>query len=339
MHSCLPLSLSHTQVHILYDPHVHVNTPAQSAGRGSTAFHTVLYFKENPTTEDAYILRILESRLVVLVPRFGIEVRAWVGGGGGGGSVFKKGGGGVAFLCLDRPVRHHLPTERPTNESIHGPSHNPPNLNLNVILQGSIDLRALADKGLLQRDPEGHTMTAPGAYPIYLPSCHRPNALVFSMHPPTRLAWSTAHTSTAHKNTDYPPPPPPCPRASHTPTKRNKTPKHHRQRRLSRLRPDPRAHPRGGRRGQPGRGRVRAAGAHGPWAAGAGGGGRGGWGNKEEAVGGWEGGGLMDWGVGMSVELLVVQETEGREGGRSVGRMPKKEETPNLESSDTFSGS
>lgn len=46
----------------------------QSAGRGSTAFHTVLYFKENPATEDAYVLRILESKVVVLVPRFGIEV-------------------------------------------------------------------------------------------------------------------------------------------------------------------------------------------------------------------------------------------------------------------------
>lgn len=53
----------------------HKQITNQSAGRGSTAFHTVLYFKENPTTEDAYVLRILESKLVVLVPRFGIEVR------------------------------------------------------------------------------------------------------------------------------------------------------------------------------------------------------------------------------------------------------------------------
>lgn len=74
---------------------------AQNAGRGSTAFHTVLFFKENPAeAEDAYILRILETRLIVLVPRFGIE--------------------------------------------------------------GSIDLKPLADHGLLNRDADGHRITCPG---------------------------------------------------------------------------------------------------------------------------------------------------------------------------------
>jgi exosome complex exonuclease DIS3/RRP44 len=48
---------------------------AQMAGRGSVAFHTVLYFREMPTTEDAYVLRILRGGLIVLVPRFGIEGR------------------------------------------------------------------------------------------------------------------------------------------------------------------------------------------------------------------------------------------------------------------------
>ena len=84
------MSVSYT-IHTHAHTHVHVNTPAQSAGRGSTAFHTVLYFKENPTTEDAYILRILESRLVVLVPRFGIEVRGWgCGGSGVGGGALRS---------------------------------------------------------------------------------------------------------------------------------------------------------------------------------------------------------------------------------------------------------
>ncbi|EWM28885.1 exosome complex exonuclease, partial [Nannochloropsis gaditana] len=74
---------------------------AQNAGRGSTAFHTVLFFKENPVeAEDAYILRILETRLIVLVPRFGIE--------------------------------------------------------------GTIDLKGLADQGLLNRQADGHRITCPG---------------------------------------------------------------------------------------------------------------------------------------------------------------------------------
>ena len=34
----------------------------------------MLYFRENPTTDEAYVLKILETRLVILVPRFGIEV-------------------------------------------------------------------------------------------------------------------------------------------------------------------------------------------------------------------------------------------------------------------------
>lgn len=61
----------------------------QNAGRGSTAFHTVLFFKENPAeAEDAYILRILETRLIVLVPRFGIEV--WTEAGREGMEMYTR---------------------------------------------------------------------------------------------------------------------------------------------------------------------------------------------------------------------------------------------------------
>ena len=46
---------------------------AQLAGRASVTLHTLLYFKEHPTEEEAYILAIHAHKIDVMVPRFGIE--------------------------------------------------------------------------------------------------------------------------------------------------------------------------------------------------------------------------------------------------------------------------
>ncbi|CAM9113155.1 unnamed protein product [Choristocarpus tenellus] len=46
---------------------------AQLAGRASVALHTELYFEQNPTEENAYVLTVDMSKLTVIVPRFGIE--------------------------------------------------------------------------------------------------------------------------------------------------------------------------------------------------------------------------------------------------------------------------
>ena len=46
---------------------------AQYAQRASVNLHTLLYFKDKPSTEDAYVLSVLEDGIVILVPKFGIE--------------------------------------------------------------------------------------------------------------------------------------------------------------------------------------------------------------------------------------------------------------------------
>ena len=46
---------------------------AQMAGRGSSSFHTVLFFRENPRDEDAYVIRLFKDKMIVLVPTMGIE--------------------------------------------------------------------------------------------------------------------------------------------------------------------------------------------------------------------------------------------------------------------------
>lgn len=35
--------------------------------------HTEMYFANNPTEEDAFVLSVDKSKLTVIVPRFGIE--------------------------------------------------------------------------------------------------------------------------------------------------------------------------------------------------------------------------------------------------------------------------
>ncbi|CAM9803551.1 unnamed protein product [Scytosiphon promiscuus] len=46
---------------------------AQLAGRASVALHTEMYFANNPTEEDAFVMSVDKSKVSVIVPRFGIE--------------------------------------------------------------------------------------------------------------------------------------------------------------------------------------------------------------------------------------------------------------------------
>ncbi|CAM9386877.1 unnamed protein product [Ectocarpus sp. 13 AM-2016] len=46
---------------------------AQLAGRASVGLHTEMYFANNPTEEDAFVLSVDKTKLSVIVPRFGIE--------------------------------------------------------------------------------------------------------------------------------------------------------------------------------------------------------------------------------------------------------------------------
>ena len=46
---------------------------AQHAQRASVSIHTLLFFKNKPATEIAYVLSVSRDHIVVLVPRFGVE--------------------------------------------------------------------------------------------------------------------------------------------------------------------------------------------------------------------------------------------------------------------------
>ena len=46
---------------------------AQLAGRSSVALHTIIYFNDRPTITNASILKVRETSIVVLVPKYGIE--------------------------------------------------------------------------------------------------------------------------------------------------------------------------------------------------------------------------------------------------------------------------
>eukprot|EP00611_Tribonema_gayanum_P002124 TRINITY_DN1155_c0_g3_i2.p1 TRINITY_DN1155_c0_g3~~TRINITY_DN1155_c0_g3_i2.p1 ORF type:complete len:1007 (+),score=329.82 TRINITY_DN1155_c0_g3_i2:263-3283(+) len=70
----LPLALMDKgYLHDLMDNLNRRHRAAQLAGRASVAMHTVLYFNLNPTEEEAYVLSVSQSKITVLVPRFGIE--------------------------------------------------------------------------------------------------------------------------------------------------------------------------------------------------------------------------------------------------------------------------
>lgn len=63
---------------------------AQHASRASVNLHTLIYFKNQPSKETAYVLSVSADRFTVLVPRFGIE------GGLECTDISKKLGGGSA---------------------------------------------------------------------------------------------------------------------------------------------------------------------------------------------------------------------------------------------------
>ena len=49
------------------------HTMAQHAGRASVGLHTLIFFKGRDEEEDAYVIKVRENGVVVLVPRYGIE--------------------------------------------------------------------------------------------------------------------------------------------------------------------------------------------------------------------------------------------------------------------------
>lgn len=51
----------------------HRHTMAQHAGRASTGLHTLIFFRGKEVVEDAYIIKVRDNGVVVIVPRYGIE--------------------------------------------------------------------------------------------------------------------------------------------------------------------------------------------------------------------------------------------------------------------------
>jgi exoribonuclease R len=120
------------------------------AGRASTGLHTVLYFRANPATESGYVLRLLDNRVVVLVPRFGVRAAQL--------PVFLYACIRALFVwaqtyawprcCLCTLQAACLPvcvTRTCVGRQI----------------EGTVNLRRLADAGQLKRDAEGHAMHGP----------------------------------------------------------------------------------------------------------------------------------------------------------------------------------
>ena len=58
------------------------HTLAQHAGRASVALHTLVYFRSREAEEDAFVIKVRENGVVVLVPRYGIEGIVYVCGRG-----------------------------------------------------------------------------------------------------------------------------------------------------------------------------------------------------------------------------------------------------------------
>ena len=76
---------------------------AQHAGRASIELHTVLFFRTRPQRAEARVLKVQRSRLVVLVPKFGVEAPVALPGAGddvdaegGRGGDADPGGAGAA---------------------------------------------------------------------------------------------------------------------------------------------------------------------------------------------------------------------------------------------------
>jgi len=75
-----PQLLNKTGMHDLTENMNRRHRAAQLAGRASVGLHTQLYFKDHPATaERAYVLSCHRDKVVVLVPRFGIEGTIWLG--------------------------------------------------------------------------------------------------------------------------------------------------------------------------------------------------------------------------------------------------------------------
>ena len=49
------------------------HTMAQHAGRASVGLHTLIFFRGREAEEEAFIIKVRENGVVVLVPRYGIE--------------------------------------------------------------------------------------------------------------------------------------------------------------------------------------------------------------------------------------------------------------------------
>lgn len=64
----------------------HRHTMAQYAGRASVAFHTLVYFRGRDVEEAAYIIKVRDNGVVVLVPRYGIEGIVFVADKANGGA-------------------------------------------------------------------------------------------------------------------------------------------------------------------------------------------------------------------------------------------------------------
>ena len=59
------------------------HTMAQHAGRASVGLHTLIFFRGRDEEEDAYVIKVRENGVVVLVPRYGIEGIVYVCESGG----------------------------------------------------------------------------------------------------------------------------------------------------------------------------------------------------------------------------------------------------------------
>tara|TARA_B100000524_G_scaffold260752_1_gene141899 strand:- start:281 stop:3166 length:2886 start_codon:yes stop_codon:yes gene_type:complete len=64
----------------------HRHTMAQYAGRASVGLHTLVFFRGRTVEEDAYIIKVRDNGVVVLVPRYGIEGIVFVADKAGGGA-------------------------------------------------------------------------------------------------------------------------------------------------------------------------------------------------------------------------------------------------------------
>jgi exosome complex exonuclease DIS3/RRP44 len=78
------------------------NRMAQQAQRSSIELFTILFFRGKVVTEDAYVIRILKSSLVVLVPKYGMECVVDIDNAAGGLTFDSE---KIAFVETENPER------------------------------------------------------------------------------------------------------------------------------------------------------------------------------------------------------------------------------------------